>query len=304
MSTTTTTSGAIEAFPACGIYYDVPFGIYRQWRAVNHSSLAPLRKSPAHYKAALDHPRPPSDARRLGSLIHAGQLEPLSLAQRYVVEPADLYAGVTKEDGTATSVPARTSQGRARKAEFMRGNADKEIVTQDQYDTMLGVCRSIAASAAAQYFLGDVKTEVSLVWRDMPTGLLCKGRVDVLNEALLLLPDLKTTDDASDYSRAIWKYAIDRQLAFYCDGLMALTGKYFKPILIVAETVKPYCIRKAPLGLASLDEGRREYRTLLATVAECRRTDTWPGYPDPEQWERPPWAFAPLELTRGGKPIT
>ena len=71
-----------------GVYEDVPFERYCRWNAVNVSSLKQMNICPARFKASWDgllhHESKPL---RFGRLVHAGQLEPLTLIQRYAVMP-------------------------------------------------------------------------------------------------------------------------------------------------------------------------------------------------------------------------
>ncbi len=73
--------------PSIGIYHDVPIEEYLSWPYVNNSSLGPTERSMAHYRAALRNPGPPTAAMRLGSFLHAGVLEPLAIAARFVARP-------------------------------------------------------------------------------------------------------------------------------------------------------------------------------------------------------------------------
>ena len=49
---------------------------YREVDAINISSLKHMSRSPAHYRAALEHPREATQAQLLGSMLHATVAEP------------------------------------------------------------------------------------------------------------------------------------------------------------------------------------------------------------------------------------
>ena len=289
--------------PIPGQYAAVPFADYLAWNAINNSSLAELRRSPAHYQWALSHPKPSTTAQRNGSWLHCGLLEPLAIADQYVVMP-DFAERVRRPNGTEYDNPRGTKAYKGLVAEFERVNAGKEIVTQDQYDALLGLSAAIHRSPAAAYFRHPCETEVSLVWNDATTGLLCKGRLDVMRIVDLMAVDLKTGADASEWEWELWKRKHYRQAAFYRDALYALTGDVYQVMCVVGESVPPFGVRVAPVGAVSLAEGRREYIAYLKTIARCREAGEWPGYASPETWEIPPSKLSPIELTSGGQPIT
>ena len=288
--------------PKPGIYYDVPFEDYVTWPCVNNSSLGPLEQSPAHYRAAQDKDRD-SDAFRIGRFTHAGVLEPKGVMDRYVVLDRDeLARGIVRSDGTEYANVFATGEYKRRVAEFAEQHAGREIVTQDEYDMIFGVVHQLWRNDRAKTWLGPgCKVEVSLVWDDPRTGLRCKCRVDALNERLdpPVLGDVKTCQNAADFSWAIWKWRYHRQMAFYGDGYHALTGRRAYVGMVAIEKQEPYGVRAAPVGWATLGAGRQLYREALATIAACREANAWPGYQDPDSWEIPESKLPPVQLSVG-----
>jgi len=289
-----------------GIYYDVPFEIYREIAAVNNSSLTPMEKSPAHYRAELARPERTSDTFALGTFLHTAALEPLAIAARYVVMP-DFAKDLRRDDGSEYAKPTATTAYKEKVAEFERVNADKSIVSRDWYNRMIGVAGSIRNSTRAQAYLTGptVRFEVTLVWNDPDTGLLCKCRVDALDESIPRLADFKSTEDAGEdfvWSIAKWRY--DRQLAFYGDGYTVLTGQAIERCIVAAEKESPYGVRSAPVLYDTIRTGRIKYRRALDQIAECTAAGTWPNYRDPDGWEMPESRLAPVDLVVGGKTLS
>lgn len=283
--------------PKPGIYEDIDFADYLSWDCVNNSSLASLNRSPAHYRAyktADTHTE--SAALAFGTLSHTGILEPLQIAERYVVMPAfeTMLTGDYQK-------PKATKEYKEKVQQFEEVNAGKEIVSRDWFDKLLGINKSLAANQrASDYFHGSGQTEVSIVWDDPATGIRCKGRIDKVNDPAGLLVDLKTTQDAGNFPKAIANYGYDRQAAFYLDGFAVLTGKHYRFVIVAVEKETPFAVRAAPLSEACVANGRRQYRRCLDRLAECRTSEEWPSYDDPDEWDLPAWAMESVDLNVNG----
>jgi len=292
--------------PEPGVYPDVPFGEYCQWDAVNNSSLGPLLKSPAHYRAAQTAPRKDTEAFRLGRLVHQTLLEPENLLTHHVVEP-DLTAGIVRADGSDYSNVRATKEHKERYKEWAASVAPKEIVSQDWVDRSMAMLASLKQNERARTWLTESsRRETSIVWDEPTTGIRCKSRLDLWCECDCLIPDLKTTADICDFSRSIGKFSYFRQAAFYCDAAEAATGKRHDCAFIAVETEAPFSVRAAVLDDDSLYAGRAQYRKILRTLKECRERDDWPGPSNPDYWRTPSWATQgeEIELTINGETIT
>ena len=283
--------------PEPGVYTDVSFEDYCEWDAVNNSWLSLMVKSPAHFRA-----RPPiasTKALSIGRLVHAGRLEPLSIHQRYAVLP---LFHLDAENVTANGKPSQstaTTYYRDKLAEFETENAGKEIVTADEFDAMKSMVDALNWHQTAIDCLGPpAHYELSIVWDDPLTGLRCKARIDAKKPNRLA--DLKTTQDATKFSKAIGNYGYHRQAAFYADGWEVLTGERLPFWIVAIEKTEPYGVRAAPMSWDAMDAGRTEYKRLLERVAECRAKDEWPCYDDPESWELPEYMQQPIELMIDG----
>jgi hypothetical protein len=283
--------------PEPGIYFDIPFDEYRQWPAVNNSSISYGQRSMLHYREQPD--RPTTDAMRFGSFVHSICLERHRLHQEYVPEP-DLTAKCLKPDGTPYANPKATKKYKELMAEYRELTGDKQLVPSDWFDTAQGMLAAIDAHPIAnELLLPPGNPEVSIVWDDAETGLRCKARIDWLrydnatNE--LTAVDLKTTQDASDFERSIAKFAYHRQAAFYLDGLAerydweAIRGCAFW--FVAVEKEPPYGVRAAPMSQDAIRLGRTQYREFLHKLKECRRTGVYPGYDSPDEWQLPAWAY-------------
>lgn len=271
--------------PDPGIYYDIPADDYFAWEAVSNSKLSLMNRSPMHYKHGFGESTP---AMRLGSLVHSGVLEPLSIAKRYVFMPD--YSN-HPENTTANgdrSFSGATKFVKQMQETFRRMHHNKEIVSEPEYDMMVGMATALVSNQAAKNLLREGVAEVSLVWVDPMSGLTCKSRIDWLDRESGRFCDLKTTMDAGEFERSIVKYGYHRQMAFYGRGLEA-NGINAEPWILATEKSAPYGCRTAPMDVVSISYGHKELDVLLQRVLDCQQSGQWPGYANPESWSCPDW---------------
>lgn len=293
--------------PAPGIYADVPFAEYCEWEAVNNSSLGPALKSILHYVSYTHTIREPSDALRFGCMAHNGVLEPTSMLEHYVSLPVDFEADIVNADGSTPKNVKATKQYKDKLAEFCRVNKGKQIIDRAEFERLISLVSSVREHPrAAAYLTRQGLVECSMVWQDAETGLLCKGRMDHYSEKYMRITDLKTTRDAGDFEKSIANFAYDRQAAFYMDGLRTLGHPVEEFCLVCVESDVPFAVRAAPVDQDTIDDGRRAYKEALRNIAAYRRTFEITGYPDPDYWRKPSWAFPKnddFQLTFNGEAL-
>lgn len=286
--------------PAPGIYEKITFDEYCRWDAINNSSLGPALISAAHYRAYLDEPRTVSDALRFGTLVHAGKLDPKDLLNGYAVMP-DFTQNLSKE----FSNPKGSKEYKERVAAWTEQNKTKEIVEQVEFDLMAAIVAALDNEPLARdCFSHNGPAEVSMIWEDARTGLLCKGRIDKLDHKKNRFADLKTARSLHDYCKEILNRGYHRQAAFYSDGLYQLTGEKYEPWIVPVEKTPPFAVAAAPVGEQALSVGRSEYRQALQLIKDCKRTGNYPSVPSPSEWTLPEWAIPKLTLTGASGPIT
>ena len=256
--------------PAPGLYPDMPSEVYHAIMAMSAGGLKRMRQSPAHfYGLQLDPARPPSSptpAMQNGTLVHTCTFEPAEVERRYVIKP----------DGMKFS----TREGMA----WRDANRDRLIVDAEQMAAARAQAASLRALPDVAALLADGRPETSAFWIDEETGELCKCRPDWESPAGdgVILVDGKTTVDASPegFGKAIWNFAYHLQAAWYSDGYERATGRKVHGFVFAAvESAWPHTAAAYMLGDDVLEHARAEYRRLLNLYAECRRTNTWPGYP-------------------------
>jgi len=288
--------------PEPGIYESVPFAEYCRWPCVNNSSLSPLLRSPAHYRAAMDNRvESSSDALRFGRFLHDSTLDPSVVDKYYAIEP-DLTHGIDAK------VPRATKLYRERYAAFLETIGDRELVSHEWYSATQQMLRSLYMHELSRAWLTmPGECEVSVIWDDAATGIRCKARFDRWCRGEPLVCDLKTTMDVTRFNESIGRFRYHRQAAFYVDAANTLTGKAHAFGLIAIEKERPFAVRAAYLDSGSIAAGRREYRRLLHELQRCMESNTWPGPDDPGAWTCPAWAAEqeePVTLTIGGREVS
>lgn len=318
---------SIEAIKP-GVFAGISNASYHGGPGISKSGLDIIRRSPLHYQHSLTARREPTPDQRIGTLAHALILEPETIWDHYstpFVAPEGALATVEeiKErlkglglpiSGKKAELSARLldadpsvvllDDARALHAETV---GDRAIVTAEEMAQAEAIRDAVMSHPAAGKLLapGSGVAELSAYWRDKKTGALCRCRPDWWRHDGIVI-DLKTARDASPegFSKSIqgWRYHV--QAAFYLDGIAhaRAAGGVDMPaprafVFIGVEKTAPYAVGVYTLDAQSLEIGRREYREDLATYAECRGADVWPGYGDKIQSiSLPEWRLRQDEL--------
>lgn len=283
-----------------GIYYNYEFDKYLEIDAVSNSALGALNKSPRHYKLAM--PLEKQKHLVLGNMVHTARLEPDAFAKRYTICP-DYHndeLNVTASGERSTS--KQTKYVKERIAQFHE-SAPCEVVPAEWYQEMMFIVNSLYTDYDANaLFNAPGPFELTLVWEDPETGILCKGRMDKLCDRDGCFGDLKTCADILKFQKSFTDYDYARQMAHYRAGYAVLTGELLEAKVCVIEKSAPYCSMTCPVDEDSIEWGESEQRRLLRLLADSREADTWPGPEPPEAWRVADWKLdqGKVELSIGG----
>jgi len=259
--------------PDPGIYENIPFGQYLSWDALSQSACKPLDRSPLHYQAWL-RIQENTPALRVGSITDTLVFEPGLFEENYCVRPR-----------TYTNDKGEVKPWRANAKVCMAWMDDAEmlgkiIITPGEYDEAARMAKSVRAHPAAADALSSGQAQLSMVWIDKDTGVVCKGRLDWL--CSLGIFDLKTTKEGGplphQYSREMNTYGYHIQAAFYVDGYEACTGRAVHFHHIVAEKKGPRAVAVYRIEPPSIEAGRGIYKRALHTYKGCCERNEWPGY--------------------------
>lgn len=233
---------------------------YDEIPALRRSALWEMRKSPAHYKYAVENPKEPTDAMSFGIATHMAILEPERFADEYI---------------TAPKIDRRTKEGKEEWAKLMESG--KEILTEDDSEKIKAMVKAIHDNPqAAALIRGD--HEVPIIWTDPETGERCKCRPDVINSDLIV--DYKTTTSCADgaFERDARMFGYQLQAAMYREGLLQVESKTYGFAFVAQEKTAPYAVRVYICDPGWIDDGMEIYRELLNRYHECKIKNEWPGY--------------------------
>lgn len=246
--------------------------------AANWSTLKHLLRSPAHYRQALLEKPSDSDALRIGRVTHLAVLEPELFAKSVAVWGGGRRAGEAWD-------------------RFKDKNEGKELLTLDQYMEVMALSQAVRGDKFTGKYLSKGRAEVSIVWE--AEGVKLKSRLDFISGSFFpsVIVDLKTTRDGSPeaFGKEAFRLGYHIQAALYQDAYFAATGDRLRVAMVVAEKQGPHSPVVYRVPEAHLDMGRGQYLELLRLLAECRASNSWPGYGDEElDLQFPRWA-APQE---------
>ncbi len=267
-----------------GIYENVPFAEYLGIDAVNHSRIKHFTRSAMHAREYILHPPAATPALEFGEAAHTAILEPERFLTDYIV---------------GIKVDRRTKVGKAAWADFEAEAGTRTLLNEEDCTRLMGMREAVMANDTCRELLEPLaektdKTELTFIWTDGPTGLLCKGRADRLTRHgdWSVIVDLKSTKDASaaSFNRAVVNYGYHTQAAFYEEGLYTLAPVNRRFLIIAVEHTRPHGV--AVYDLESYAEtGKVLMRRYLTAYARAVERDEWPGYPGGIQHLCiPPWA--------------
>lgn len=287
--------------PGPGVYPGTPMAGYHGWDAASNSRLGRLAKSPAHLRAYMDAPSKDTDALRLGRAIHCAILEPDDFPSRYALAE---QCAAPKKDGTRCSNPGLFIH---REIGWVCGvhvkgwgngvSTETETLSPEDHAICMGLRDSAYRSETVRSLLtGSGEVELSMLWEEATSGVLCKARWDRHSPDLPggVIVDLKTTRSAlrRDFERTIFGLRYHCQGGLYLDSARArkLPARHY--VIIAAEKEPPFAVAPYRLTEGATDAGMDQLRPLLQLYRRCQESGEWPAYPDVVQdIGLPDWAW-------------
>lgn len=269
---------------------------YHAEPAVSSGQLKTILEGGLHVlhaeKAGLRRQRE-SDALRFGTLFHKAALEGPDFLKRFKVMP--IFTGLTKDGREST----QSAAAKAKRDAWLLDLPPGAILIEDQaeLDQITGMMRSLLAHPIANILMQGGQRELSGFFNH--EGFRCRIRIDIFQESLLMVNDLKTTRDAT--KRAFHKQIIDElyyaQAAFYLLGASKLTGQTLRSFNFVAvEKEPPYLVSVHEVGESLLSCGEKQIARALAQLRAAIETNIW--LPEPQMAftaEAPDWLMNRIE---------
>lgn len=251
-----------------GLHYDLPEADYHAHDSLSASGAKKLLppSCPAKFKASLGK-EVHSDTFDFGKAVHR---KVLGRGPEIVV------------------VEAASWQGKAAREQRFAAWDEGEVPILVADLAVAEACANSVLShpIAAALFAAPGEPEVSALWTDPATGVQRRARFDFLPEKVegrrLIVPDLKTARSAEprEFGKAVAAdYGYLQQAAWYVDAIKALGIDDDPAFLFVAvEKVDPYVVTVCQLDAEAMHIGQALNRRAIATYAECKTADHWPGY--------------------------
>lgn len=238
---------------------------------MSSSGVRAVLRSPRTFyqKFVLGEAESPSKAMQLGTCLHLALLEPNVFQSRFKVSP---------DFGNLRTVAARDKRDA-----WMKDLPQGAIVLDDEeYEKVMRMIDSVLSfnNGMIPRMLQGSCYEKSGFARDPKTGLKMRFRPDILRQDLSILPDLKTTRDASRdaFSKSIWNYGYATQLMHYAHGIEQIHGKKPELICFIAvENQAPFETAIWEMDEAMKTRGDLEVRRGLDLIKECIDSGQWPG---------------------------
>lgn len=237
---------------------------YRKAPGVNKSTLWELiKRSPIHYKYALDNPTKDSPALAFGRALHMAILEPGQFEHHYALLP---------------DVDRRTKEGREQYQDFLNRLHGREPISQESWDQVVNMYNAVYADPGASELLDGCQTETPIFWTDEATRIRCKCRLDAVKPGVIV--DIKTAADASPkaFKSAAIRYGYDVQAAHYIRGYKSQHEEPVEFYFIVIEKEPPYAINIAHAPADFIDRGTLLLMDALDKLKECRKHRRFGGY--------------------------
>lgn len=247
---------------------------YDQIDALRFSDLKWLERSPQAYIYHRDNKMPPTQPMIIGNAAHKAILEP------------------TCTEFAVFTGPVR--RGKIYDA-WKEQNAHKTQLNIKEMVFVEGMRDAVHAHPIAHKYLRVGKVECSLVWRDPQFKRDFKARVDnwieVMGDAVLV--SLKSTVDCRDFrfGAQYAKMGYHCQDAIYQAGFFYLTGELPRMVTIAVESKPPHEIAVYRIPTDVIRLGQQTVFKWMEMLAECEKTNKWPGAVEGEQeLALPAWA--------------
>ena len=230
---------------------------YQDLPAISSHWLIAMLDSPAAcWRKYIDPQRPtqePTDALRLGTLVHCLALTPRQFEREFRIIREDRRSRTGRAEWDWTQAQGWTP---IRPAELDRARA---------------IVAALQASPEARKLLRHGKKERTIIQPRQPGLLPLKARIDVHHEAKRQIIELKTTWNLDAIETAMTRYRYPLSAAFYRDLVRGQSV-----IFVFVQTREPLEVLVMPMETWQLREGEMQWRTALEMFDTCWKLGQWP----------------------------
>lgn len=273
---------------------------YDQHPGLNQSGIKAFLECPALYDYQRRNPQNDTAAMKFGRLLHAMLLEPLTVAESYVIMPEGL--------------DRRTREGKAQWEALL--DDPREKIKHEDYLKAQAMSRAISAhDVAFRALQRAVRREEPVYWTFSPNGndpIAAKARIDALivtppqdgKHAAIVVVDLKTTANSANpelYCRDAMTYGLDIQAYWYYEAARSLAdaqgweGCTISVLFIAVEKDEPHFVSTMAASERLLESGKARVLSMIGRYRECLASSYWPAYEGVMTLDVPEWRARQME---------
>lgn len=266
-----------------GVYPAIPADTYHGHYAISSSILKAIyTESPLYARAIMDGVvKIDSPALDIGAGVHSMTLTPAEFDKEFIC--AKQCDSTVKSSGDrCKNSGIKTFDGQWLCGVHGKGVPNecdgRTILSLDDYRRVKGVHAKLWDNPKSRSILQSATDfELSVLWTDEATGLLCKARFDMLCRKIGILPDLKTCRSIRTFQDDSWRAGYAMQLAHYRRGAIESGVGADVLAIIAVESDEPFDLWIPEIHPALLARGVEQRDATMQIVAECTVSGVWPG---------------------------
>lgn len=242
---------------------------YLEEKYMSQSKLSYVDKSMRHYIEYCNGNigQYETEAMKFGTAYHHFVLEPETFDDTYFI--------LNLMDRPEPTRSMNLGVNKRWKKDVMLANVNKVLISSDDFETIKKMAVELSTNSnVTDMFVGSTFEKIML-WQNRESKVLCKAKIDIINEEKGFICDLKTTQSANPkvFTDTIVSRNYHRQAAFYLDSV-GMKDYY----IIAQEKVYPYgfCIYKLSEGL--IQQGREDYQRLLNEYVDLKDNFNYEHY--------------------------
>lgn len=276
-----------ESWPEPGVYANVPYHIYAALPAARASILKDLAvMTPEKAKFRADNPKS-TPAMEEGIILHTFMLEPERFSRECkIAQPCEELLKSGQRKGLACGADTAKWDGKNWVCAKHRDGDGESGITTEFYRRLQVAHRKIwevAGDVFRGIATGDTCTEVTLIWIDPQTEVLCKCRLDLYQPEQRHIYDIKKcrSADANVFGGDVGILRYDLQSSWYRRGAKACFGGgiyNFSFIGVELNKDEANGVQVLVLDEKADSTGEKAAQSALEVYADCIRTGIWPGY--------------------------
>jgi hypothetical protein len=237
----------------------------------NSSIVAFANKGPLKFDYERKNPPKISTQKQhnfdIGNAVHTLVLEPEKYKHRFVTPPDTLPK----------------SKNSKKYQEWAKENSDKIILSEEDDLLVRAMSDSVLSRKSARKYLTGGWSEYSFAF-DHPAGIRIKYRPDHIPFPGSFT-NLKTHMSWGNKDICTSIYDMKYHWGAYISkkGAEFLTGKHHDYFFVIVDKEPPHDVKTFRCDDELLEIARIEVEPVIESLAECHKTNTWPGHPDEVQ---------------------